>query len=247
MHKKTLCILISVLVSTIALLHCGTAISESPVLPSTHSPSLGSVHHGWLVPAPKTAAITDGPERVLAGLTHGLAEGKGAGGPADIRETPPDNALDEVQAMKERIIEAQNKGKLGFRKMVACRSVESFGAYSPLEPGQKVEKIVFYFEPSNVSTLKSGDRYIIDCAVDFILMDTSGKVLAGKQNALKLNRVSRSPVIDLFFRIDIGLKKPSDRPVLLKTVLHDKIKNETVSATKTINVENPHKSNLDGV
>jgi hypothetical protein len=107
---------------------------------------------------------------------------------------------DEVQALKQRIIELQNKGKLGFRKIVRCRSVEGFGAYSPLEPGQPVSKIVFYCEPSNVNTMISGDRYVIDCAVDAFLMDSTGRLLIGKENIVKINRVSRSPVMDLYFK-----------------------------------------------
>jgi hypothetical protein len=246
MRKKDQGIAVSVLVSTIALLFCGTAISGSSALPIRDSPAVAGVHQGSVDATVRTSAGTNGSELLLAGVGHGFAQGKDAVGP-DSRETPPGSAPDEVQALKERIIEAQNRGKLGFRKMVPCRSVESFGAYSPLEPGQKVEKIVFYFEPANVSTMKSGDRYIIDCAVDFILMDASGKVLGGKPNAINLNRVTRSPIIDLFFKIEIASKKPSDRPVLLKTVLHDKIKNESASTTTKINVESPHKRNLDGV
>lgn len=163
------------------------------------------------------------------------------------KERAVEPARDEVQELKERILDIQNKGKLGFRKLVPCSSVEGFGAYSPIEAGQKVQKIVFYCEPANVSTLKSGDRYVIDCAVDCILMDTRGRVLAGKQNALKIHSVSRSPIIDIYFKFEIALKKSLDASVLLKTVLHDKIKNSSVAAIKKINVQGPHKTNLDGI
>jgi hypothetical protein len=78
-------------------------------------------------------------------------------------------------------------------------------------------------------------------------MDTKGRVLAGKQNALKIHSVSRSPIIDIYFKFEIALKKSPDTSVLLKTVLHDKIKNASVAAIKKINVQGPHKTNLDGI
>jgi hypothetical protein len=166
--------------------------------------------------------------------------------PTDKKGTSPAAPPDEAQAMKERIIDLQNKGKLGFRKIVACSTVEGFGVYSPIEPGQTVGKVVFYCEPANVSTLRSQDRYIVDCAVDFLLMDSSGKVLGGKENALKINRISRSPVMDLYFKVEMRLRKLADRSVFIKTVLHDKIKNETVSVINRINVDPGVKKN-DGI
>lgn len=219
----------------------------------------------WLCPIARAASLASEPAGSIAGQSvddrsagtatalfagtveagkdtaskpHGQGEGVVRDG-AD-KKDGSQVAPDEVQKLKERILDVQNEGKLGFRKIIPCSSAEGFGIYSPLEPGQKVQRIVFYCEPLNVSTIKSGDRYIIDCAVDCILMDTSGRVLGGRQNFLRINRVSRSPIIDLFFKFDIALKKPLDRPLLLKTVLHDKIKNASISATKKISIEGPH-------
>ena len=188
---------------------------------------------------PAEARVLANQQECAPNKTESPGEGK--------TERQPEQTQDEVQDLKERILDVQNKGKLGFRKLVACGSVEGFGVYSPLVPGQKVHKIVFYCEPSNVSTLKSGDRYVIDCAVDCILMNDSGRVLGGRQNALRINRVSRSPVIDLYFKFDIALKKSPERGILLKTVLHDKIKNASVAAIQKINVEGPPKTKLDGI
>src|SRR4030042_1545207 len=42
----------------------------------------------------------------------------------------------EIQKLKEQIIDLQNKGKLGFRKVVLCNSIDGFGLYSPFEPGR---------------------------------------------------------------------------------------------------------------
>lgn len=48
----------------------------------------------------------------------------------------------EIAQLKKRIIELQNKGKLGFRKLVACSSVEGFGVYSPLKQGDRITSLV---------------------------------------------------------------------------------------------------------
>jgi hypothetical protein len=163
------------------------------------------------------------------------------------KEIPGAEAQDEVQALKQKIIELQNKGKLGFRKIVLCRSVEGFGVYSPLDPGQPVSKIVFYCEPSNVSTMLSGERYVIDCAVDAFLMDSSGRTLLGKENMLKINRVSRSPVMDLFFKVEINFQKLPAKKLIAKIVLHDKIKNQSVTVTQKINLEGGSKKGQDSI
>jgi hypothetical protein len=197
---------------------------------------------------PMIAAATEkgNPE---PGKASGGAGSQGTSVPEDgqKKEIPGAEASDEAQALKQKIIELQNKGKLGFRKIVLCRSVEGFGVYSPLDPGQPVSKIVFYCEPSNVSTMLSGERYVIDCAVDAFLMDSSGRTLLGKENMLKINRVSRSPVMDLFFKVEINFQKLPTRKMIAKIVLHDKIKNQSVTVTQRINLESGSKKGLDNI
>jgi hypothetical protein len=246
MHAKSLLTPALGFFLVITLLHPGTAISGSSaffpsqteaVSPADESPSRDAItrligtNTGETRPPDSQPGVRSDANAAPVG-TNGTAE-----------KTSPD----EVLKLKERILELQNKGKLGFRKIVACRSVEGFGAYSPIEPGQAVDKVVFYCEPANVSTLNSGDRYIIDCSVDFLLMDSLGKVVSGKENALRINRVSRSPIMDLYFKVEMRLRKGLDQSVVIKTVLHDKIKNETVSVTNRVNVEAGAKKKLEGI
>ncbi len=82
---------------------------------------------------------------------------------------------DQVSLLKKQIIETQNNSKLGFRKVVLCSRVEGFGMYWPLNPEQPASSLLLYFEPSNVSTMVSGDRYVIDCTVDLVATDSTGK------------------------------------------------------------------------
>ncbi len=149
----------------------------------------------------------------------------------------PTKETSEIQKLKEKIIDLQNKSKLGFRKVVLCNSIEGFGLYSPFEPRQPLNRVLLYFEPSNVSTLVSEGRFIVDLAVDVFLLDGSGKVIGGKQNMLKINRISRSPILDLYYKLEMGVKVPLKREILMKTVLHDRIKNQSTSITYKVNME----------
>ena len=154
---------------------------------------------------------------------------------------------DEVWMLKKKIIELQNKGKLGFRKLVPCSSVERYGVYSPMESGVNSPNFVLYVEPLNYSTMVTQDRYIIDCSVDLILADATGKVLGGKKGILSINRISRSPTLDLFYKIRINAKKPLKKGFIIRTVLHDKIKNQSVGASFKVNVHPGGKSALEQI
>lgn len=125
--------------------------------------------------------------------------------------------------------------------------MEGFGIYSPLEPGQAASLILLYFEPSNFSTLVSEGRYVVDLAVDLSIFDAAGKLIGGKENVLKINRVSRSPVIDLYHKMEINLKRLLKEHIVVRTTLCDRIKNQSVSATYRINVQAAGSKILDEI
>jgi len=173
-----------------------------------------------------------------SGESGSETEGRPQGSP------PADN---EVAQLKQRIVELQNKGKLGFRKVVPCTAVEAFGVYSPLAPESSVSKIMLYVEPMNFTTLVSGDRYIVDLAVDVFVYAPSGKLIVGKQNVLKINRVSRSPVIDLYYKVEMNLAKHTGQDFVIKTSLHDKLKNQSASTIHRIKTSRTRKSPAEGI
>jgi hypothetical protein len=163
--------------------------------------------------------------------------------PGVIFEQPPD----DVQKLKEQVIELQNKGELGFRKVVACTAVEGYGMYSPIEEsGPRPSKLILYFEPCNVSTLVSGDRFIIDLSVDLVLTDSSGKVI-GSAPTKKLNRVSYSPIFDIHYAPALSLKELANRDVTLRISLRDNIKNRTVTRSYRINIHSSGQKFLDRI
>ena len=79
------------------------------------------------------------------------------------------------------------------------------------------------------------------------LFNEAGKPVVGKKGILKIKRISRSPILDLYYKIRIGLKKPLKGAIVIKTVLHDNIKNDSVSASYRINIKSDKKRSLEGV
>ncbi len=146
-------------------------------------------------------------------------------------ESPKNPEDPKIEELKEQILELRNKGKLGFRKVVPCTDVRGFGNYTPLEKGKPLTHLILYFEPANVSTLVSDDRYVIDCSVDMVVTDAKGKVLGAKKNVKKVGGVAYSPVIDLFFTLKFKFKKPLKKGFVVRAVLHDNIKNDKTGVT----------------
>ncbi len=164
--------------------------------------------------------------------------GPGEKEPAKVEQKIPhqEQGPDQIKHLRDQIVELQNKGKLGFRKVVVCSSVEGFGVYSPIEPGQPLSKLILYVEPENVSTLLSNDRYIVDCGVSFGIVDSAGKGLIGAKN-LKFNKVSRSPILDLHYKIELDPKKLASGQLFFKMTLNDKIKNQSASITTKFSLQ----------
>lgn len=162
---------------------------------------------------------------------------------AESRDKDTSESDDEIMELKKRIIELQNKGKLGFRKLAVCSKVEGYGIYSPLEPGKPIRNFVLYFEPANVSTLVTPGRYVVDCTIDVfqVRRDASGKTVGRRMKKLKINKVSRSPVLDLHFALNLAMKKPLKTDLIVRIVLYDNIKNQSATANYRINVKKKDK------
>jgi hypothetical protein len=53
--------------------------------------------------------------------------------------------------------------------------------------------------------------------------------------------------MDLFFKVDINFQKLPARKLIAKIVLHDKIKNQSVTVTQKINLEGGSKKGQDSI
>lgn len=144
----------------------------------------------------------------------------------------------EILQLKEKIIELQNQGELGFENFTLCTEIISFGSYVPL-PEPVVDKngsLLIYFEPKNIFTNKHDGIYEIYYTQDMILLDDKGNELLNQKDGLVFHYTTKKPVMDLFAQNTVDLKGqlPAGK-YTYKAVLKDKLKGKT--ATKTIEFE----------
>jgi len=136
----------------------------------------------------------------------------------------------EILKLKERIIEIQNKGDLGFRNFAFCSSIVGFGSYTALpSPGlDKNGELLVYYEPVNVFTAKKEGIYEIWYTQDMVLLDEKGSVLQEWPNALDFHYTTRTPVMDLWAQnnITLGGQVPVGK-YKFKAVLKDKLSGRT--------------------
>lgn len=146
--------------------------------------------------------------------------------------------VDEILQLKEKIIEIQNNGELGFRYFTFCSNVIGFGSYVPL-PKPVLDKngeLLVYYEPVNVFTSKKEGLYEIWYTQDMALLNEKGEVLQEWPNALDFHYTTKAPVMDLFAQntITLGGQVPAGK-YKFKAVLKDKL--SAKSATKVVDFE----------
>jgi len=136
----------------------------------------------------------------------------------------------EILKLKEKIIEIQNKGDLGFRNFAFCSTIVGFGSYVPLSsPGlDKSGELLVYYEPINVFTSKKEGLYEIWYTQDMVLLDEKEAVLQEWPNALDFHYTTRTPVMDLWAQnnITLGGQVPTGK-YKFKAVLKDKLSGRT--------------------
>ncbi|MBN1271236.1 MAG: hypothetical protein JXB26_03105 [Candidatus Aminicenantes bacterium] len=142
--------------------------------------------------------------------------------------------VDEILQLKEKIIDIQNEGKLGFRNFTLCSKIFGFGSYVPLrEPVlDKNDTLLVYYEPLNVFTNRKEGIYEIWYTQDMILLDAEGKVIQEWEDILTFHHSAKVPVLDLYARNSIDLKGmlPSGS-YTFKAILKDQLRGITVTKT----------------
>jgi len=134
----------------------------------------------------------------------------------------------EILKLKEKIIDLQNKGKLGFKDLTLCSKIISFGAYVPL-PQPKIKRgrtLLVYYEPINVFTNRKKGLYEIWYIQDMILLDSKKKIIFKKEDALSFHYTFTSPVMDLYATNSLELGNLSPGKYIYKIVLKDRLKDE---------------------
>jgi hypothetical protein len=142
---------------------------------------------------------------------------------------------DEILKLKEKIIDLQNKGELGFQDFTLCSKIIGFGSYVPLPDNtlDKNSELLIYYEPINVFTNKREGLYEIWYTQDMILMKSDGTVIQEWKDKLNFHYTTKKPVMDLFAEnsITLGGQLPAGE-YKFKAILKDKLGGK--SATKII-------------
>jgi hypothetical protein len=131
-----------------------------------------------------------------------------------------------VAELKERIIDIQNKGELGFANFSMCSNILGYGQYVPIE-GSRIaagSKVFFYYEPVNFFTNRRAGMYQIWFTQDMILKSDDGTELVRQDEALNFNYQTTSPVLDVYVRNTLTLGNLEPGKYLFIAVIHDKYK-----------------------
>jgi len=132
----------------------------------------------------------------------------------------------EILKLKEKIIEIQNRGELGFRNFAFCSAIAGYGSYVPLTSPvlDKNGELLVYYEPVNVFTAKKEGLYEIWYTQDMVLLDEKGTLLQEWPNALAFHYTTRTPLLDFWAQnsLTLGGQVPVGK-YQFKAVLKDKL------------------------
>ncbi len=137
---------------------------------------------------------------------------------------------DEILKLKERIIEIQNRGELGFRNFTLCSKILGFSSYVPLEKNVvgKSGQLLVYYEPQNVYTAKKQGLYEVWYSQDMVLLKASGETLQEWPEILDFHYTTKTPVMDLFAQNSLDLSgQLASGSYKFKAVLKDKLSGKT--------------------
>ena len=139
------------------------------------------------------------------------------------------SAQDQILALKNQIIDLQNRGKLAFVEAALCSKVMGFGSYVPLEKPvvKKGGELLVYYQPQNVFTNRVKGQYEIWYTQDIVLTTDKGAVLYEQEELLNFRYSSRSPVFDLYATNSLNLGELGPGKYVYKAVLRDKLKGVT--------------------
>jgi len=145
---------------------------------------------------------------------------------------------DEILKLKERIIEIQNRGELGFRNFALCSKISGFSSYVPLEKNvvNKAGQLLVYYEPQNVFTAKKEGLYEVWYTQDMALLRASGETLQEWPDVLDFHYSTKTPVMDLFAQNSLDLSgQLAAGTYKFRAVLKDKLSGK--SAVRVVDFE----------
>lgn len=146
-------------------------------------------------------------------------------------------AADEVDRLKEQIIQFQNQAALGIRELTLSRKINGYGSFIPYSTNKiQANKTAFvYFEPINLFTNVSRDGYAFSLSVDWTIIDSAGREILRREKAVEFNNNSRKPVFDLYINMHFSISAPG--AYVLQFVVNDELRQESVKTELPVVVE----------
>ncbi len=135
-------------------------------------------------------------------------------------------AQESVPELKQRILDLQNQGELGFRNFTLCSNIIGYGQYVAI-PDNKVKvgsEVFFYYEPVNLFTNRQDNAYHIWYTQDIVLYTEDGQEIYRGNEALNFNYQTVSPVLDVFASNTLSLGNLPPGVYQFEAVMHDKLK-----------------------
>ncbi|MFP4482393.1 MAG: hypothetical protein ACLFN0_06290 [Thermovirgaceae bacterium] len=115
------------------------------------------------------------------------------------------------------------------QKILFAQEVTTFGLYEeePSSTFKEDSQTVVYLELDNFRRVESNGTYSVDVALDFALLDSSGKALINEKNMVNFgNDNFKSKINDLYFTVDLNLKGiPAGEYTVVATVKDNNAKN----------------------
>ena len=114
---------------------------------------------------------------------------------------------DQILQLKEKIIQLQNKGELGFNDLTLCSKIFGFASYVAL-PSPVVDKngsLLLYYEPLNIFTNIKNGIYEIWYTQDLALYK-DGELVQDWKDFLQFKYASSKPVMDVFAQNSIDFE-----------------------------------------
>ena len=137
-------------------------------------------------------------------------------------------AQDTVLQLKEKIIDLQNQGELGFRNFTLCNNILGYGQYveAPTNQVKAGTEIYFYYEPVNLFTNRRVGTYHIWYTQDMIVLAADGTMIYNGEEMLNFNYQTTSPVLDVYATNSLDLGDLPAGRYQFKVVVHDKLRNK---------------------
>jgi len=139
---------------------------------------------------------------------------------------------DDILELKEKIIDLQNNGDLGFTDFTLCSKIMGFASYVPLsEPViDKNGTLLIYYEPVNVYTNKRDGLYEIWYTQDMTILAEDSEVVSHWNDILTFHYTTKKPVMDLFAQNSVDLKgQLPPGKYKFKATLKDKLSEQTAT------------------